>query len=52
MKQKGIKVILIVPESSYDTEATQALAAASKGSVIDLSSIQDLPKKLLEYTNY
>jgi hypothetical protein len=52
MKQRGIKVILIVPESSYDSEATQSLASASRGVVVDIGSIEELPRKLLLYTNY
>ncbi len=52
MKQRGFKVILIVPESHYDSDATRALAAASRGVVVDIESIEDLPRKLLAYTNY
>ncbi len=52
MKQRGIKVILIVPESHYDRDATRALASASRGVVVDIESIEELPRKLLAYTNY
>ncbi|MGY5874236.1 MAG: vWA domain-containing protein [Candidatus Thorarchaeota archaeon] len=52
MKQRGIKVVLIVPESSYDSESTQALASASRGVIVDIASIEELPRKLLLHTNY
>jgi len=52
MKQRGIKVTLIVPESHYDSDATRALAGASRGVVVDIESIEELPRKLLAYTNY
>ncbi|MCK5240593.1 MAG: VWA domain-containing protein, partial [Candidatus Thorarchaeota archaeon] len=52
MKQRGIKVILIVPQSHYDSDATRALAGASRGVIVDIESIEELPRKLLAYTNY
>jgi hypothetical protein len=52
MKQQGIKIFLIVPASSYDDQATQALSRAGRAVVIDIESIEELPRKLLTYTNY
>jgi hypothetical protein len=52
MKQRGIKVIVLVPKPSYNIDASKKLVKASHGVVLDLSSIDELPARLLRITNY
>ena len=52
LKKKGVKVIVLVPKTSYNIAASEKLMKASHGVVLDLSSIDDLPERLLRITNY
>jgi hypothetical protein len=52
MKPLGIKMIVIVPKSSYNPQAADALAKRAHGVVLDIASIEELPEKLLRVTNY
>jgi hypothetical protein len=52
LKQKGVKVIVLVPKTSYNIGASENLVKASHGVVLDLSSIDELPERLLRITNY
>lgn len=52
MKRQDIKLILIVPKSSYNPQAADALAKAGHGVVLDIGSIEELPERLLRVTNY
>ncbi len=52
MKPLGIKMIILVPKSSYNPHAADNLAKKSHGVVLDIASIDELPAKLLRVTNY
>jgi hypothetical protein len=52
MKPLGIKMIILVPKSSYNPNAADALAKKAHGVVLDIASIEELPEKLLRVTNY
>ncbi|MFW9787709.1 MAG: vWA domain-containing protein [Candidatus Thorarchaeota archaeon] len=52
MKPLGIKMIIIVPKSSYNPVAADNLAKKAHGVVLDIASIEELPEKLLRVTNY
>ena len=52
MKPLGIKMIIIVPKSSYNPIAADSLAKKAHGVVLDIASIEELPEKLLRVTNY
>jgi hypothetical protein len=52
MKPLGIKMIIIVPKSSYNPHAADSLAKHAHGVVLDIASIEELPEKLLRVTNY
>jgi hypothetical protein len=51
-KQQGIEMIILVPRSSYDSQAAERLAEKSHGAVLDIASIEELPERLLKLTNY
>ncbi len=52
MKPLGIKMIILVPKSSYNPHAADSLAKKAHGVVLDIASIEELPEKLLRVTNY
>ncbi len=52
MKPLGIKMIVLVPKSSYNPHAADSLAKKAHGVVLDIASIDELPEKLLRVTNY
>ncbi|MHA2149885.1 MAG: hypothetical protein ACXAAN_14650, partial [Candidatus Thorarchaeota archaeon] len=52
MKPLGIKMIILVPKSSYNPHAADSLAKKAHGVVLDIASIDELPEKLLRVTNY
>ncbi|MFW9768426.1 MAG: hypothetical protein ACFFF9_09760 [Candidatus Thorarchaeota archaeon] len=52
MKPLGIKMIVLVPKSSYNPQAADSLAKKAHGVVLDIASIDELPEKLLRVTNY
>ena len=52
MKPLGIKLIVLVPKSSYNPNAANSLAKKAHGVVLDINSIDELPEKLLRVTNY
>ncbi|MHA2162490.1 MAG: hypothetical protein ACXABF_08715 [Candidatus Thorarchaeota archaeon] len=52
MKQKDIKLIVLVPRSSYNASAADQLAKANHGVVADIGSVEELPERLLRLTNY
>ncbi|MFW9794117.1 MAG: VWA domain-containing protein [Candidatus Thorarchaeota archaeon] len=52
MKPLGIKMIILVPKSSYNPQAADSLAKKAHGIVLDIASIDELPEKLLRVTNY
>ncbi|UCE10105.1 MAG: VWA domain-containing protein [Candidatus Thorarchaeota archaeon] len=52
MKQQDIKVVVIVPKTSYNRQAANALAKKSHGVVLDIGTIDELPERLLRVTNY
>lgn len=52
MKPLGIKMIILVPKSSYNPHAADSLAKKAHGVVLDIGSIDELPEKLLRVTNY
>jgi hypothetical protein len=52
MKPLGIKMIILVPKSSYNPHAADSLAKKARGVVLDIASIDELPEKLLRVTNY
>lgn len=52
MKPLGIKMIILVPKSSYNPIAADSLAKKAHGVVLDIASIDELPEKLLRVTNY
>jgi len=52
LKQQDIKLIIIVPRISYDSEGADSLARAGHGTVLHISSIEELPERLLQLTNY
>ncbi|TFG13848.1 VWA domain-containing protein [Candidatus Thorarchaeota archaeon] len=51
-KQQGIEMIILVPRSSYNSQAAEKLAEKSHGAVLDIASIEELPERLLKLTNY
>lgn len=52
MHNRGIKTLILAPEGGSDMAAGNALARAAHGVIIPLSSIDELPEKLLRMTNY
>ncbi|TFF93785.1 hypothetical protein EU546_05790 [Candidatus Thorarchaeota archaeon] len=52
MKQQDIRVIILVPKTSYDPQSSMALAKAAHGVYLPIESIEELPTKLLQLTNY
>jgi hypothetical protein len=52
LKQRGVKLIVLVPKTSYNIDASEKLVKAAHGVVLDLSSIEELPERLLRITNY
>ncbi|MFW9871013.1 MAG: hypothetical protein ACFFEL_15390 [Candidatus Thorarchaeota archaeon] len=52
MKPLGIKMIILVPKSSYNPQAANSLARKAHGVVLDIASVEELPEKLLRVTNY
>jgi len=52
MKPLGIKMIILVPKSSYNPHAADSLAKKAHGVVLDIASVDELPEKLLRVTNY
>lgn len=52
IKQQDIKLIVIVPETSYNSQGADSLAKAGHGVVLHIGSIEELPEKLLRVTNY
>jgi hypothetical protein len=52
MKPLGIKMIILVPKSSYNPKAADSLARKAHGIVLDIESVDELPEKLLRVTNY
>ncbi|MHA1949521.1 MAG: hypothetical protein ACXAAO_04665 [Candidatus Thorarchaeota archaeon] len=52
MKPLGIKMIILVPKSSYNPQAADSLAKKAHGVVLDIASVDELPEKLLRVTNY
>ena len=52
MKPLGIKMIVLVPKSSYNPQAADSLAKKAHGVVLDIASVDELPEKLLRITNY
>ncbi|MHA2160219.1 MAG: hypothetical protein ACXABE_15095 [Candidatus Thorarchaeota archaeon] len=52
MKPLGIKMIILVPKSSYNPRAADSLAKKAHGVVLDIASVDELPEKLLRVTNY
>jgi predicted transcriptional regulator len=51
-KHQDIKMIILVPKSSYDLNAADKLAKKSHGIVLDIGAVEELPEKLLRLTNY
>ncbi|MHA2311495.1 MAG: hypothetical protein ACXADF_08355 [Candidatus Thorarchaeota archaeon] len=51
-KHQDIKMIILVPKSSYDLNAAGKLAKKSHGVVLDIGAVEELPEKLLRLTNY
>ncbi|MHA2210435.1 MAG: VWA domain-containing protein [Candidatus Thorarchaeota archaeon] len=51
-KHQDIKMIILVPKSSYDLNAADKLAKKSHGVVLDIGAVEELPEKLLRLTNY
>lgn len=52
MKPLGIKMIVLVPTHEHNKEAASSLAKKAHGVVLDISSVDELPAKLLRVTNY
>ncbi len=52
MKPMGIKLIVLVPTHEHNPQAARALAKKGHGVVLDIDSIDELPAKLLQVTNY
>jgi len=52
MKPLGIKMIILVPKSSYNPQAADSLAKKAHGIVLDIASVDELPEILLRVTNY
>jgi hypothetical protein len=52
MKPLDIKMIILVPKTSYSPQAAEALAKKAHGTVLDIADINELPAKLLRLTNY
>ena len=52
MKPLDIKMIILVPKSSYNPHAANSLAEKAHGVVLDIADINELPAKLLRLTNY
>jgi hypothetical protein len=52
MKPLDIKMIMLVPKTSYNNQAADRLAKKSHGVVLDIADISELPAKLLRLTNY
>ncbi|MFW9860722.1 MAG: hypothetical protein ACFFEX_05345 [Candidatus Thorarchaeota archaeon] len=51
-KHQDIKMIILVPKSSYDLNAADKLAKKSHGVVLDIGAVEELPERLLRLTNY
>ncbi len=52
MKHQDIQMIVLVPKFEYNFHAADRLAKLNHGVVLDISSIDELPEKLLRITNY
>jgi hypothetical protein len=52
IRHQEIKLIIIVPKSSYNAGGADALAKAGHGVVLQIASIEELPERLLRLTNY
>jgi hypothetical protein len=52
MRQLDVKVVMLVPKTSYNQAAADELAKAAHGVVLDIASIDELPELLLRVTNY
>ncbi len=52
MKPLDIKMIVLVPKSSYNPQAADNLAKKAHGVVLDIADINELPARLLRLTNY
>ncbi len=52
MKQQDIRVIILVPKGTFSLQASESLAKACHGSYLPIESIEELPAKLLQLTNY
>lgn len=52
MKRQDIRVIILVPQSSYNPNAADSLAKAAHGVHLPIDSVDELPTKLLRLTNY
>ncbi len=52
MKPLGIKMIVLVPTHEHNKEAASSLAKKAHGVVLDISSVDELPARLLRVTNY
>lgn len=51
-KHQDIKMVILVPKTSYDLNAADRLAKKSHGVVLDIGAVEELPEKLLRLTNY
>jgi hypothetical protein len=51
-KHQDIKMIILVPKSSYDLNAADKLAKKAHGVVLDIGAVEELPERLLRLTNY
>ncbi|MGY5875978.1 MAG: hypothetical protein RTU30_09545 [Candidatus Thorarchaeota archaeon] len=52
MKQQEIKLILLVPKTSFDARSSRKIAEKAHGVVVEIGSVEELPEKLLRLTNY
>jgi len=52
IKQNDIRMIILVPKTSYNFRAAETMAKKAHGVVLDINSIEELPEKLLRITNY
>ncbi|MEM2143316.1 MAG: vWA domain-containing protein, partial [Candidatus Thorarchaeota archaeon] len=52
MAEMNIRVRLVVPSGSYDRQAAEQLARASRGVIVDIGSLEELPVRLLRLTDY
>ncbi|MFW9958166.1 MAG: hypothetical protein ACFFCT_08845 [Candidatus Odinarchaeota archaeon] len=52
MKPLGIKMIILVPTHEHNPQAADSLAKKAHGVVLEITSVEELPAKLLRVTNY